>query len=246
MKNLLIDIGNTSIKTALSSGKRVRNAERHDYSIKNIKSNLVSILKYERNDFDLIGISCLNERNRVLINQIISEKYSTEPFFISYDKGLPMKFDYEKSLGNDRICSSVAVREKYSDKKNILTIDFGTATTYNLVSGRTFIGGTITPGILTSLKSLNIMANLPLAEIGKVKDIITNKTKDNIISGVIHQSLFTTESIIKILKKKYRNLFVISTGGLSELIYRKSCLINKNDRNLVLEGINYILAYNYR
>lgn len=246
MKNLLIDIGNSRIKIAVSSGNRIRNARSYDYTEKSFRKKLAIILKYKRNDFDLIGISCLNERYRVLINQIIFDKYSLTPFFISYDKGLPIKIDYEKSLGNDRICSSIAAREKYRNKKNILIIDFGTATTYNLVSGRTFIGGIITPGIMTSHKSLNIMANLPLAEIVKVRDLITNKTKANIISGVIHQSLFTTESIIKILKKKYRNLFVISTGGLSELIYRKSCLIDKNDRNLVLEGINYILAYNYR
>ncbi len=246
MKNLLIDIGNSRIKIAVSSGNRIKNARSYDYSKKNFKNSLVRILRNERNDFDLIGISCLNKEYRIIINEIISKKYSIEPFFISYDKGFPIKFDYEKSLGNDRICSSVAAREKYRNKKNILIIDFGTATTYNLVSGMTFIGGLITPGILTSHKSLNIMANLPLAEIGKVKDLITNKTKANIISGVIHQSLFTTESIIKILKKKFRNLFVVSTGGLSELIYRKSCLIDKNDRNLVLEGINYILAYNYR
>jgi type III pantothenate kinase len=244
MRNLLLDIGNSNIKIALSSGNNLFKVKRYNYVNNNFSTTLKRILKYKRNEFDAIGISCLNSNFRKIISQIIKNKYSINPFFVKFDNNLPIKLKYEKSLGNDRICSAVAASMKYNAKKNILIIDFGTATTYNLVSDKVFIGGLITPGILTSLKSLNSKANLPLTDIRNINNLITNKTKTNILSGVIHQSLFTTEAIIKMLKKKYKNLFVISTGGLAELIYKKSCLIDKIENNLVLEGINYILLHN--
>ncbi|MCX6164087.1 MAG: type III pantothenate kinase [Ignavibacteriae bacterium] len=244
MKNLLLDIGNSNIKIALSSSKKIINVKRCNYLKNNFTNTLKIIFKYKRNEFDSIGISCLNTNYRKIISNIIKNKYSVVPFFVKFDSNLPIKFKYEKSLGNDRICSAVAASIKYKSKRNILVIDFGTATTYNLVSNSIFIGGLITPGILTSLQSLNSKANLPMTNIKKISNLITNKTKTNILSGVIHQSLFTTEAIIKTLKKKYKNLLVISTGGLAELIYKKSCLIDKADENLVLEGINYILIHN--
>lgn len=244
MKNLLMDIGNSNIKIALSNGKNIFEVKRYSYSKSNFSSTLKGILKYNRNKFDSIGISCLNSDYRKILTNIIKDKYSVIPYFIKFGSNLPIKLKYEKSLGNDRICSSVAASMKYKSKKNILIIDFGTATTYNLVSNNVFIGGLITPGILTSLQSLNSRANLPLTGIKNINNLITNKTKTNILSGVIHQSLFTTEAIIKMLKKKYKNLFIISTGGLAELIYKKSCLIDKIEDNLVLEGINYILIHN--
>ena len=244
MRNLLLDIGNSSIKIAISSGNKIYNVKRYNYSKNNFTNIIKKILKYNRKEFDSIGISCLNSDYRKILLNNIKNKYSINPFFVKFAHNLPIKLKYEKSLGNDRICSAVAASMKYRNKKNILIIDFGTAATYNFVSNNIFIGGLITPGILTSLQSLNSRANLPLTGIKNINNLITNNTKTNILSGVIHQSLFTTEAIIKNLKKKYKNLFVISTGGLAELIFKKSCLIDKIEDNLVLEGINYILLHN--
>jgi type III pantothenate kinase len=244
MKNLLLDIGNSRIKIALSSDAKILEVKSYKYSTNNFPAIFKSVLKYSTNDFTSIGISCLNKNHKIISKKIIYEKYSLYPFFVKFGNRLPIRLNYEKSLGTDRICSVVAASIKYNNRKNILIIDFGTATTYNLISNKVFIGGLITPGIITSLQSLNIKANLPQVNIKNIKNLITNKTKTNILSGVINQSLFTTETIIKSLKKKYKNLYTISTGGLAELIYKKSCLINKIDNNLVLEGINYILIYN--
>jgi|WetSurMetagenome_2_1015567.scaffolds.fasta_scaffold31535_4 type III pantothenate kinase len=244
MKNLLIDIGNSSIKSAISKGNKLYNIKRKNYIKDNLPSAFKNILSYKRTDFDSVGISCLNKKNRSILNNIIKQKYSVKPLFIGIDNNLPIKINYEKSLGNDRICSAVAACMKYKEKKNILVIDFGTATTYNLISNKIFLGGLIMPGILTSLEVLKFKANLPLTDIKNVDKLINNKTKNNILSGVIHQSLFTTDSIIKEIEKKYNNLFVINTGGFAELISKKSCLIDRIEKNLVLEGINFILNHN--
>ncbi len=246
MPDLLIDIGNTNIKTALSRGKRIYNFKRIDYSKINFEESLKKVLKHKNNSFNAAGISCLNNKIKLISEKIIKDKYSIKPFFVESNKRIPIRLKYEKTLGNDRICSAVAAADKYADRDSILVIDFGTATTYNLIVKKEFIGGLITPGIMTSLLSLNRNANLPLTEISNVKKLISNKSKTNILSGVIHQSLFTTEGIIHTLRKKYRNLLVISTGGLAELISKKSGLIDKFDKNLVLEGINIVLNYNLK
>ena len=244
MLNLLIDIGNTNIKTAFSAGKRLYNIKKKGYSKSNFEISFRKALVFGNIKFDYTGVCCLNKKHKSAINKILKDKYSVKPFFAEYNVTLPLKLDYEKSIGNDRICSAVAASVKYKDKKNILVVDFGTATTYNLIVGKQFIGGLITPGIRTSLLSLNSEADLPLTEIKNIKHLISNKTRTNILSGIIHQSLFTTEGIINSLKKNYKDLFVISTGGLSELISGKTCLIDRNEKNLVLEGINILLNLN--
>jgi type III pantothenate kinase len=244
--NLLIDIGNSNIKTALSRGKRIFNYKRIDYSKTKFEESFKKILDYKSNSIDSAGISCLNNKLKLISERIIRNSYSLKPFYVECNKRIPIKLKYEKTLGNDRICSAVAAAVKYADRKNILVVDFGTATTYNLIVKNEFTGGLITPGIMTSLLSLNINANLPMTELRNVRELISGKTKVNIISGIIHQSLFTTEGVINALRKKYHNLFVVSTGGLAELIRNKSVLIDKFDKNLVLEGINIILNYNLK
>jgi type III pantothenate kinase len=243
MKNLLIDIGNSNIKTAVGIDDKITGVKRPGYAKNNFELYINKILNY-KSDFDAVGVSCLNKKYYAIINKLLFKKFNVKPLFVQYNSKLPIKLDYERTLGNDRICSASAAVMKYPYKKNILVIDFGTATTYNLISNKIFKGGIITPGILTSLQSLNRKANLPKTGIRGINNLISNKTKENIISGVIHQSLFTTEGVIASLKKKYRNLFVISTGGLAEFVYEKSDLINKTEKNLVLEGINYIVNLN--
>jgi type III pantothenate kinase len=243
MKNLLIDIGNSNIKTAVGNDDKITGVKRLGYAKNNFELHINKILNY-KSDFDAVGVSCLNKKYYAIINKLLFKKFNVKPLFVQYNSKLPIKLDYERTLGNDRICSASAAVMKYPYKKNILVIDFGTATTYNLISNKIFKGGIITPGILTSLQSLNNKANLPKTGIRGINKLISNKTKENIISGVIHQSLFTAEGVIASLKKKYRNLFVISTGGLVEFVYEKSGLINKKEKNLVLEGINYIVNLN--
>lgn len=243
MKNLIIDIGNSGIKTALCKGSRIYNVKRFDYSDNTFINDFKKSLTYKKSEIENIGISCLNKEYHKITDYICKLKYSIKPYIIKYEKNLPIRIIYENSLGTDRICSAAAAVQKYGNKKSIMIIDFGTATTYNLIVNGIYLGGLITPGILTSLKALNLQANLPMEYPKNISELVSNRTKSNILSGVIHQSLFATEEIIRKLQKKHKGLFVVCTGGLSDIIYKKSKLINAQDKNLVLEGINIILNY---
>ncbi|MBI5402427.1 MAG: type III pantothenate kinase [Ignavibacteriae bacterium] len=241
MNNLLIDIGNSGIKTALSKGRSVYSVKRFSYSDENFLNDFKKSLTYKKKEVGRIGVSCLNKNNHKLVDYICKLRYSIKPEIIKFSKSLPIKIIYEKSLGTDRICSAVAAAVKYRPRKNILVIDFGTATTYNLIINLVYLGGLITPGIITSLSALNSHANLPVAGLKSSGRLVRNKTEANIISGVMHQSLFTTEKVIEKLKKDYKDLFIVCTGGLADIIFKKTKLIDKKDKNLVLEGINYII-----
>ena len=167
--------------------------------------------------------------------------FKSSTVFINKKIKLPIKIKYSSTLGSDRICSAVAAFSKYRKRKKILIIDFGTATTYNLLINGIYEGGIITPGVETSLHSLINKTSLPIVKLDSKVKLITNDTINNIKSGIWFQNLYTVERIIQEIKKKHKNLFVIATGGLSHLIYGKSELIDKLEKDLVLEGINFIL-----
>lgn len=247
-KNLLIDIGNSYIKTAiglpnalLRNTKSFSYEKEHQHKIFN--SIIFNFAKQDKSvdEIESIGVSLLDSKMKPLLKGLLIKHFKLSPLFISKRSILPIKINYSSQLGSDRICSAVAAYRKYPNRKKILVIDFGTSTTYNLIINGVFEGGMITPGIDTSLRSLIENTSLPMVKLTPRKKLITNDTKDNIKSGIWFQHFFAVEGIILKLKKKHRNLFVISTGGLSKLIYEQTNLINRFEKNLVLEGINFIL-----
>lgn len=183
----------------------------------------------------------MNDDYTDFIEKYIHIKFKIEPIFISRKLKLPVSVKYSQSLGNDRICNAAAASVIYN-KKNTLIIDFGTATTFTLLSDKILTGGMILPGIKTSLLSLTGRTSLPEVNLTFPRSLINNNTIDNIRAGVLYQSLFSAERIIRETGKKYKGLFVIATGGYSKLISGKTGLINITDRYLALKGINIIIS----
>lgn len=172
-------------------------------------------------------------------NSII-KKYRTE--IISRNSKLPIKINYKGNLGSDRICSMIGARADFPAMKNILVVDFGTATTYNLLHENNFKGGLIMPGLMTAFTSLLSKTSLPKVNLNYNGIILANTTEKNIINGVFTQQIFTFYHITNELKKKNKDLFIVLTGGMSKVI---SKYLNKNtynaiDLNLVLKGLNYL------
>jgi len=240
LKNLIVDIGNSRIKYAEVNNNILGRVSYEDYQKKDFKKAVKEILK-ETINYEKVGVSCADVNQ----NEYLKEKYSKNKniFFVGTDCKLPIKIDYAKTLGPDRICGALGAVSKFQKYKNFLVIDFGTATTYNLVSNSVFKGGLITPGIKTALASLINKTTLPDAKLKKGKDLFFNNTLDNISNGVMLQSLFFTERIILEYKKKFKNLFVIATGGYAGLIFPLTKFINKKEPTLNLEGLKYFLNH---
>lgn len=172
-------------------------------------------------------------------NQVIKRSGAK---LININSKLPIKFNYKGNLGSDRICSTIGTRAEFPKRKNILIVDFGTATTYNLLRGNNFAGGLIMPGLNTALSSLLSKTSLPKVNLKYDKKLLASTTDKNIINGVFAQQIFTFYYITSELKKKHKDLFVVLTGGMSKTIlkYLKKNSYNAIDLNLVLKGLNYL------
>ncbi len=241
MKNLVIDIGNSRIKFAISVNGKLVKSKFEDYDKNNFIKKLGTLLSFSV-QYNSVAISCANTEHASYIKNRFRKEENI--FLIERNSKIPIKIDYAKTLGTDRVCGALGAIKKYPKNKNFLIIDFGTATTYNLVSDRTFKGGLITPGIKTALKSLVQNTSLPDTSLKFKKKLYFKNTLDNISNGVILQSLFFTERIISEYKKEFKNLFVIATGGNADLIFPLTKLINKKEEDLNLEGLNYFLEFN--
>lgn len=241
-KNLLIDIGNTNIKLA-ETGKNgsIAKVKFFPYKKDGLVSYFIKALEGYKN-YDAIGVSLADPKLESEVSNILLTLYGLKAVIINKGLKLPIKIRYKSSLGSDRICSCAAVYSLYK-KKNILIIDFGTATTYNMLVNDMFIGGMISPGIRTSLNSLLANSILPDVKLTLKKNLIADNTNDAIANGVLYQSIFAADRVITDLKKKYRGLFVAATGGFSSMVGKNIKNINTVDKDLVLKGINIILEH---
>jgi len=240
---LLLDIGNSNIKIALSSNNRFRLVNNLVYTKEKFSDILDMVLQTIKCHIDFAGISLTDSKLKPETKKSLKRFGISNLIFIDSLTQSPIKISYKKTLGSDRICGGVAASYLYPERKNILFVDFGTATTYNLITNKIFQGGMITPGISTSLNSLIGSTALPEVKLSVQKFLINKDTISNIKAGVYFNVLYSFERIISELKKKYRNLFIIVTGGNKKLIIRNTKLINAIESNLVLKGIAIILEH---
>jgi type III pantothenate kinase len=186
--------------------------------------------------------------------KLIKEHFGVHPIEISKDISLPIKLKIKRPvrLGADRICNSAAAYEYFKRKENVIAVDFGTATTYDVVlSSAEYIGGIISPGIETMAKSLNEhtskLPSLKRKDLTFPLKVVGNNTIDAIRSGVVYSALDSFEGMIKKIENEYKKKFmVVLTGGFSALIHNKTALKTVIRKNLVLDGISLIVQYNER
>ena len=153
--------------------------------------------------------------------------------------GIRIAIDNPKQVGADRIVDAAAAFGLYGGP--VLAIDFGTATTYDLIDEKgTFVTGVTAPGILTSAKALwEEAAKLPEIEIKKPDSIIAKDTISSMQAGLIYGQIGQTEYIIKQIKKEtgLKELKVVATGGLGRISAEETELIDIYDSTLTLKGI---------
>jgi type III pantothenate kinase len=160
--------------------------------------------------------------------------------------GLNIKADNPKEVGADIIVNSVSAFTKYGGP--IVVIDFGTATTFDVINDKgELLGVVIAPGIKTSLEGLaSKTAQLPMVELDAPKTVIGKNTKHCMQAGIIFGFAGLVDNIIKRIKKelKLQDIKVIATGGLGEIIAKQSDTISLVDRTLTLDGLKTIYDLN--
>ena len=162
--------------------------------------------------------------------------------------GIRIATENPKEIGADRIVDAVAAYEKFGGP--VLVIDFGTATTYDLVSeDGAFVAGITAPGIRISAKALwEDTAKLPEIEIKKPASILTQETVSSMQAGLVYGQIGQTEYIIERVKEEsgLKNLKVVATGGLGIIISDETEKIDVYDKFLTLDGLRMIYEKNKR
>ena len=241
---LTIDVGNTNITlgvfenealkgTFRMTTKRSRTSDEYGF-------NICGIL-------DVIIASVVPDIMHSLTSGII--KYlNIKPIIVSagIKTGIRIVTENPKEIGPDRIVDAVAGYEQYGGP--IIVVDFGTATTYDLIGEKgTFEAGITAPGIETAGRSLwGGAAMLPAIEIRKPKSILAQETISSMQAGLVYGAIGQTEYIVQKIKEEcgYDNIKVVATGGLGKIIADETDCIDIYDPDLTLTGLRLIYNKN--
>lgn len=252
---LCLDVGNTNIKYAVFDGQTLklsfRIATEHKRTSDEYGGQLISILNNN-------GIEPADITGGIISSVVPPLDYTLDRMCRTYLKfkplmlgpglktGLNLKVDDAKEVGADRVVNNVAAVREYGYP--LIIIDFGTATTFNVIDEKgQFIGGVIAPGIKGSLDSLvNGTAKLPRVEIERPEKVIGKNTVTNMQSGIFFGFAGLVEYLVKRIKREMKcdNVKVIATGGFSEVIAKEISCIDKVDKLLTLNGLNYLYNLN--
>ena len=142
-----------------------------------------------------------------------------------------------KQVGSDRLANAISVSAK---NKNFIILDFGTATTFDVLIGNNYKGGIISPGIKLSLNTLSDKASLiPKINLKKMSKVIGRDTKSAVRSGFFWGYAGLIDNVINLIKKETKKSFkVIITGGFSKLFKNSIKTKTKQDFDLTINGLN--------
>ncbi len=248
---LAVDVGNTDITFGVFDGKELITRFRVTVQVPRTSDEygelLCSILAQK--GFSTDGI------HEVIIASVVPKMmYSFTSGIIKYlachpivvgagtKTGIRIDTVNPKEIGADRIVDAVGAYEQYGGP--VIVVDYGTATTYDLVTADgTFRGGVISPGIRISAKALwNNTANLPEIEIKCPGNIIARETVSAMQAGLFYGTIGQSEYIIRKIKKeaKLSEVNVVATGGLGKIVADNTDEIQIYDADLTLKGLQYI------
>lgn len=224
---LLIDIGNTSISFGL-----VKKDYIESYSIP--KEEYPSLKKYSKLA-DIIIISSVVPT----LNKTIKNYFSGKTIFVDHNN-IPIKIKTKNpnEIGSDRLVNAYAGIHIYGSP--IIIIDFGTATTFDIVSkNKEYLGGIICPGLELSRQNLaKNTEKLPLVSLKRPVFTIGKTTVDSMLSGFVFGYEEMIKGLLNKIKKEIsKNILVCATGGYSRLICENMPEINIIDPTLTLEGL---------
>ena len=238
---VLGDIGNSKTKIFLVNSK--------DKIIKRIEFSTNDINEFELKKKFRLLISDIKKIEKILfcsvvpkafvfIKKYLSKKVKIKCFEIkelNLSSLINIKVNY-KQVGSDRLANAISLID---NKKNFIILDFGTATTFDVVIKKDYIGGIIAPGIDISLNTLSDRASLiPKIDLKKIKKVIGVDTKTAVRSGFFWGYAGLIDNIFNLIKKETRKSFkFIITGGFSNLFNKsiKTKLIHNKD--ITIKGL---------
>ena len=251
---LVIDVGNTNITlgvfdkenllaTFRMTAKQPRTSDEYGISL----CTLLEHRNLDIREIKAVIVSSVVPDIMHSLGSAIIKYFRVKPLVMSsaLTTGLVINTEHPKEIGPDRIVDAVAAYEKYGGP--VIVIDYGTATTYDVVSADgIFEGGVISPGIRTSARALwGGAAMLPEIEIRKPDVVIAKETVSSMQGGLVYGCIGQTEYIVNKMKEAgFADAKVVATGGLGNIIVSETEAIDIYDPTLTLDGLRMIYEKN--
>jgi len=240
------DIGNSEVKICIFSSKKKQ--------VKKIVLKTSSINSKNLNK-SISSIYNFNKNSKVLFSSVVPNVYKSVKFFflkkfkiktievkeLKLKKFIQIKVN-KKQVGSDRLCNAIALTNK---KSNFIIIDFGTATTFDVVIKNQYLGGIIAPGVSLSLNTLISNASLiPNLKLKEIRQVLGKNTVSAVRSGFYWGYLGLVENIInKIYKQTKKKYKIVITGGFSSLFSKSLKVDPIIDKDITMKGLQRIIKH---
>ena len=235
------DIGNTETKICVYSSRKkiIKKIILKSNLINNsyLKKNLSLVLK-KKAVIEKVVFSSVVPKIFKLIKIFVLKNFRLKVFEVkelNVNKLINISVN-RKQIGSDRLCNAIGIND---NKNNYIIVDFGTATTFDVIIKNKYLGGIIAPGVLLSLNTLSSKASLiPSLKLKKVKNVLGKNTISAVRSGFYWGYIGLVENIIdkisKHTKKKYK---LILTGGYSHLFIKSIKKKAYIDKDITIKGL---------
>lgn len=247
---LAVDIGNTNTVFGLFVGAELRLDWRAETRVERTGDEYAALM---RGLFELSGLR-LDEVTAGIISSVVPPATAPiERFFSRYLKiaptvvgpgiktGMPILYENPREVGADRIVNAVAAYARFP--QGAVVVDFGTATTFDVVTDKgEYAGGVIAPGLGISADALfRSTAKLPRVDVARPKSAIGRNTVASIQAGLVFGYAGLVDAIVNRIKAEARwSPRVVATGGLATLIATESSTIEECDELLTLRGLQIL------
>ena len=246
-----VDVGNTNITVGLFDGKKLIKTFRittgtartsDEYGVYFV--DWLRVRDIHVSEIDAVIIASVVPKVMHSLTSGIIKYLNIHPIIVApgIKTGINIAIPEPKTLGADRLVDAVAAYELYGGP--VIVVDFGTATTHDLVlEGGVFHSGATSPGIRLAAAALwSGTAKLPEIEIKRPDTILAKDTVSSMQAGVFYGYVGQTEYIIRRIKEEsgLDNIKVVATGGLGKLISENNDCIDYYDADLTLKGLQLI------
>lgn len=258
---LAIDAGNTNVVFAVYDGHRqlglwristAENRTSDEYAV--WLTHLLKLRSIRPLDVSGAIVASVVPAVTWQLRRLCREHFNCDPVVIGapdIDLGIEINIDHPNEVGADRIVNAIGAQLRFPPP--LIIIDFGTATTFDVVDeSGTYAGGVIAPGINLSLDALFMAAaKLPKVEIEPVQKVIGTGTVSAMKSGIFWGYVGLIEGLVSRIKAEYegaggKSMTVVGTGGLSKVFSRQTTVIDQTDGDITLRGLVTIYERNKR